>query len=119
MTDTAGGRAGPRSGAADLLLAELRRSGGRALSATELFARVRGRGVDAAAAAGGLAELEAAGRVAVLDHPPPDVHLRGIDLRGVCAVAGPSPEDHDRARRAVEEHWQRFLREFLATHRCG
>lgn len=108
-----------RQGAAESILAELQRAGGRALPATALLARVRSTGVDAAAAARDLAELEAAGRVVVLDHPPPDVHLRGMDLRGVCAVDGSSPEAHARARRAVEEHWQRFLREFIASHRCG
>lgn len=119
MTAGHGTTSDPPAEGAEAILAVLRRADGRALSATELFARLRNVGLDTARAARGLADLEAAGRVVVLDHAPPDVHLRGMDLRGVCAVDEPSPEARDRAHRAVEEHWQRFLRDFLAAHRCG
>lgn len=125
MTGT--GEAGEAAGPAEAILAVLRRTGGRALPAPELLARVRRPGGDGARtdgwdrarADGGLAELEAAGRVVVLDPPPPDVHLRGMDLRVVAAVDGPSPQAQERARRAADERWRLFLRDFLATHRCG
>jgi len=62
-----------------------------------------------------LAELEAARAVLVLAHEAPDRHLEGLDLRVVAAA----PEgDEARAVEAAEAVWSRWLREFLATHRC-
>jgi hypothetical protein len=93
----------------------LRAAPGHALMATELHARLTARGERDA----GLAELERDGRVVVVEHPPPDVHLTNLDLRTVALVTAPGPDATERARVAAEARWAAFLCAYLATHRCG
>jgi hypothetical protein len=100
----------------DLMLAALQHARRHALSATELgvHAGVRGDRLDAL-----LGELEAAGNVVVVEHPSPDIHLAGTDLRTVGAIDEDTPGGKERARLAAEAHWEDSLRSFLASHRCG
>ena len=63
-----------------------------------------------------IAELETAGRVLVLPHAAPDVHLEAADLRVVASVAASGAERE--ARDAADAYWDGWLRIFLATHRC-
>jgi len=63
-----------------------------------------------------LAELERSGRVLIIDHVAPDIHLKSIDLRIVAQV--PPEEDESAAYQTVEALWDEWLRSFLATHRC-
>ena len=95
----------------DAVLAELRSAPGRALSATELAARLGHAGARLEELLG---ELEDERQIVVLAHASPDVHLDGTDLRTVGLVEG----SVDEARRAAEEHWLAFLREWLSSHRC-
>jgi hypothetical protein len=92
---------------------------GHALMATELLARLVARDLTPAAAEAAVADLEQDGRVVIGHHPPPDVHLTTLDLRTVALVAAPGPDAIERARAAGEARWSAFLRDFLATHRCG
>jgi hypothetical protein len=62
-----------------------------------------------------LIELEQEGRVLLVDHPAPDRHLVGTDLRVVGLV---TDSDERSARERVDSVWHAWLREFLATHRC-
>jgi hypothetical protein len=62
-----------------------------------------------------LIELEQEGRVLLVDHPAPDRHLVGTDLRVVGLV---TDSDERSAREQVNSVWHTWLREFLATHRC-
>jgi hypothetical protein len=97
------------------ILAALAESPRPALFVTELTARAdHGSGESFSAA---LAELRGAGQVLVAEHPPPDRHLAGSDLR---IVAGPLPEvDRDAAEQAAEALWREWVTEFTACHRCG
>ena len=65
---------------------------------------------------GALAELERSGRVVIIDHVAPDIHLKSTDLRIVAQV--PPEEDYSAAYQIVEALWEEWLRSFLATHRC-
>jgi hypothetical protein len=62
-----------------------------------------------------LMDLEQEGRVLLVDHPAPDRHLVGTDLRVVGLV---TDSDERSARERVDSVWHSWLREFLATHRC-
>ncbi|HET6449063.1 MAG TPA: hypothetical protein VFG31_08135 [Conexibacter sp.] len=105
--------------AEELLLATLRGAPGGALFATELAAQARAAGFPADAYEPTLAALERDGRALVAPHTPPDVHLRGTDLRVAAAVEPGSPDAVERARVAAEACWDDFVRAFLASHRCG
>lgn len=62
-----------------------------------------------------LDQLAGARRVVVVDHPPFDLHLEGVDLRTVALVEWDgSLSAHERA----ELRWSEMVREFLASHRC-
>ena len=92
----------------------------RALFATELFARLQARGAGASAVADALQALERAGAVQVTRPAPPDPHLAAFDLRMVALVPPelPPAEGAVAAVRAADVLWGRWLREFLASHRC-
>jgi hypothetical protein len=62
-----------------------------------------------------LSELEEAGKVLLVDHPAPDRHLVGVDLRVVGIV---TEVGEQRARERADGVWHAWLRAFLATHRC-
>jgi hypothetical protein len=62
--------------------------------------------------AAALARLVERGEFIIVTKPAPDVHLADADLRIVARVA---PE----AEVAIESTWQRWLRDFLSTHRCS
>jgi hypothetical protein len=67
-----------------------------------------------------LAALEAEGAVVVRDHPCADPHLAGVDLRIVALVEpGVDGDARIRALEGIERTWQRWLAEYLASHRCG
>jgi hypothetical protein len=89
----------------------LQRQPARAMFVTELRhalgGHAEGTSLDAA-----LHALTQSGDLIVVDKPPPDAHLRDIDLR-IVAVATPA------ASEAVETVWRDFVREFLASHRCS
>lgn len=67
-----------------------------------------------------LGELEADGAVIVRDHPCADPHLAGTDLRIVALVEADSGGDAQRqAIEAIDQTWQQWLGEYLASHRCS
>ena len=67
-----------------------------------------------------LGDLEADGAVIVLDYPCADPHLAGTDLRIVALVEpGGKTDARLRAMEGIERTWQRWLGDYLATHRCG
>ena len=72
--------------------------------------------VDLSQVEGALAELQRSGRVLIIDHVAPDIHLESTDLRIVAQV--PPEEDDSAAYQTVEALWDDWLRSFLATHRC-
>jgi hypothetical protein len=64
-----------------------------------------------------LAQLRRQGQVLLADHPPPDRHLTGSDLR---IVAGPlDTVPRATAEQEAEMLWREWLTEFTSTHRCG
>lgn len=82
---------------------------------TELTLAAGGR--DDASFGAALAELRGTGQVLVTEHPPPDRHLAGSDLR---IVAGPVPAvGRVGAEEAAEELWREWVTGFAAGHRCG
>jgi len=64
---------------------------------------------------GTLRELASAGAICIVDHTPPDHHLEGHDLR-IVAVVGST---YAASLESAEEHWRRWLAQFLASHRCS
>lgn len=102
-----------------LVTERLRTARRKTLYTTELFAAGRSAHFADVHIEAAIGELERPGLVVVLNHPPPDVHLEGTDLRTICLVEGTSTEAYERARRNAEAHWQEFLRTFLLSHRCG
>jgi hypothetical protein len=104
----------PQGSVSVRILTALSRSPRPALFATELAVTT---GEADAGFAQALAELRGAGRVLVTEHPPPDRHLAGSDLR---IVAGPVPEvGRASAEEAAEALWREWVTEFAAGHRCG
>ncbi|NJP45321.1 hypothetical protein [Actinacidiphila epipremni] len=103
---------------ADALLTALASAPRRALPATRLAALVRPVGLDAGRFAGALAALAGAGRVAVLEPPPPDPHLAGTDLRVVAAASGTDGAAAADAYLRARQCWDDTLRGILAAHRC-
>lgn len=96
------------------ILTTLSRSARPALFVTELAVQSD---EDDAEFAQALAELRGTGQVLVTEHPPPDRHLVGSDLR---IVAGPLPETgRASAEEAAEALWREWITEFAAGHRCG
>ena len=97
------------------ILAALTRAPRPALFVTELAVRVGdGNGESFAMA---LAGLRGEGQVLVTEHPAPDRHLAGSDLR---IVAGPVPAvGRAGAEEAAEALWREWVTEFAAGHRCG
>lgn len=72
---------------------------------------------DGESLAAAVAELRTQGLVLVAEHPPPDRHLAGSDLR---IVAGPlDAVPRAVAERAAELLWREWLTEFTSSHRCG
>ena len=61
-------------------------------------------------------ELGASGRLLVVPHAPPDLHLEATDLRVIAPI--PEPGGEIAAREAAEAHWSAWLRQFLANHHC-
>lgn len=97
------------------ILATLSRSPRPALFVTELMVQSGGQNDTCFGRA--LAELRGAGQFLVTEHPPPDRHLIGSDLR---IVAGPVPEvGRVSAEEAAEVLWREWVTEFAAGHRCG
>jgi hypothetical protein len=89
-----------------------------ALFVTELSHALQSRdpgGLDAA-----LDRLDEDGVVLIAEHPVPDPHLEGIDLRIVAPVAAdrPKPEAEAAAADAAESLWNKWLASFLSAHRC-
>jgi hypothetical protein len=54
--------------------------------------------------------------VLTVDHPAPDIHLEGTDLRIVARI--PDGENEAVAADAADELWNSWLRAFFSTHRC-
>ncbi|HEY6493818.1 MAG TPA: hypothetical protein VIZ43_11120 [Trebonia sp.] len=110
-----GGAGGPGRCPRAAILAVLARAPRPAMFVTELaLAAGPGSGESLAAA---VAELRGQGRVLVAEHPPPDRHLAGSDLR---IVAGPlDTVPRAVAERAAQSLWREWLTEFTSSHRCG
>jgi hypothetical protein len=72
-----------------------------------------------------LEALETAGRALVREQYCGDPHLVGTDLRIVALVNsrlehnGDQADPLSRATADIEAIWQRWLGDYLATHRCG
>ncbi len=67
-----------------------------------------------------LERLSERGAILITEHPVPDPHLAGIDLRIVAPLAGDRPraEAEALASDAAESLWNRWLASFLSAHRC-
>jgi len=61
-------------------------------------------------------ELSQRRSVLTVDHPAPDIHLEGTDLRIVARI--PDGENEAAAAEAADELWNSWLRAFFSTHRC-
>jgi hypothetical protein len=96
------------------IIEALQRRDPPAAFASELAAAVRP--AEPAEVEDALTELDAIGRIIVMQHAAPDVHLESTDLRVVAHV--PSQGAEHEARDAAEATWDAWLRLFLATHRC-
>jgi hypothetical protein len=99
---------------ADQILAALERREPPAAFVTEVAATLRPP-PPPPAIEDALRELGDQGRVLIASHEAPDVHLEGIDLRVVAALA---ERDERAALTAAESYWSAWLRAFLSTHRC-
>ncbi len=99
------------------MLKVLSRAEPPALFATDLAVRVQDVGDGFTATLGSLASQ---GSVLVTQPPLPDPHLASLDLRIVALVPsdGSSDAATEAALRATQTVWDRWLREFLAGHRC-
>ena len=86
-----------------------------ALFASEISARWEREGRLAAEIEPVLARLQDSGAVMIASHASPDRHLDDLDRRTVAACEG-SPGE---ARLAADRLWNRWLRDFLAMHRCS
>ena len=108
------------SALAESVLAGLAANDPPALFVTELQSRLRSNAADSVPLEDALRRLEQDGAVLVTSPPVPDPHLAGFDLRIVALVPRDlSPADATlAASRATEMVWGRWLREFLASHRC-
>jgi hypothetical protein len=62
--------------------------------------------------AAALQRLVDRGEIIIVSKPAPDIHLADADLR----IAAPVTAD---AGTAIETTWQRWLSDFLSTHRCS
>lgn len=91
-----------------------------ALFATELRRRLQASGADPAGLEDALRQLDRDGSVLVTTPPAPDPHLAALDLRIVALVPRDLPPSDAMlaATRATDVVWGRWLREFLASHRC-
>jgi hypothetical protein len=66
-----------------------------------------------------LQELETSGSIIVRQHFCGDPHLDGADLRVAALLERDSPEDTQAsAIAAIETAWQRWIGDYLASHRC-
>jgi hypothetical protein len=67
-----------------------------------------------------LERLAERGAILIAEHPVPDPHLAGIDLRIVAPLASgcPRPEAEASAAGAAETLWSKWLASFLSSHRC-
>src|SRR5947207_4499266 len=63
-----------------------------------------------------LQELGRQRSVLTVDHPAPDIHLEGTDLRIVARI--PDGENEAVAAEAADLLWNSWLRAFFSTHRC-
>ena len=61
-----------------------------------------------------LDELEAEGAVLVREQYCADPHMAGTDLRIAARVGGPAD-----AIAQIDARWQRWLGDYLASHRCS
>jgi hypothetical protein len=75
---------------------------------------------DSADLANDLEALERRGSILVAEHPVPDPHLQGIDLRIVAPLPGnlPHAEAEAAAAHAAELLWNKWLASLLSSHRC-
>lgn len=65
-----------------------------------------------------LGRLEAEGRVVVQHNFCADPHFADDDLRIVALVSTDGDDPRAAAAHACERRWQRWMAEFLASHRC-
>lgn len=117
MTDAAGqgsaGEVGDRARAR--ILAAMADSPRPAMFVTELALAASAGDGDGFGAA--LEELWRQRQVLLADHPSPDRHLSGIDLR---IVAGPLDKvPWTVAEKEADMLWREWLAEFTSSHRCG
>jgi len=102
------------------LIAAFAQRPGRALFVPELLASLADAGTTDDQVERALAGLERAGVVIVRPHFCGDPHLDGADLR-VAAVVGKAEPDEDAQANAIadiEAAWQRWIGDYLASHRC-
>ena len=101
----------------DEILDVFGRRGNAALFVTELAHALQARERDLDS---GLDRLSEQGAILIAEHPVPDPHLEGIDLRIVAPVPAdrPRPEAEALAAEAAESLWRKWLANFLSSHRC-
>src|SRR5947209_2805539 len=100
---------------ADQIIEVLQRRDPPAAFVTEMAATIRPSRA-AAEIEHTLIDLDAAGRLLVIPHAAPDIHLQAADLRVVAPV--PAFGEEPAALDAAEAFWGAWLRVFLANHRC-
>ena len=101
------------------MVAALRGRNERALFVPELRASLKVMPENEAGFERALSELEAAGTVLVRLHICSDPHLDGADLRVAALLDGRGSGDAEAgAIEAIELVWERWIGEYLATHRC-
>jgi hypothetical protein len=111
-----GNRAEPAESAVQRVVLEALDERSEACFVSSLLSTTRSRGLDNLEAEAALASLARRGRVLVQDNYCADPHLAGVDLRVVAAVEG---DGEAVAAERLVRTWNRWLRDFLANHRCG
>ncbi|HZU04543.1 MAG TPA: hypothetical protein VFB73_01075 [Chloroflexota bacterium] len=107
--------------AAAVVLAALRRAPRRAYFESELAASLRAQGLAPADVAAAIDALAAAGQVLTAEYTCPDPHLPVGGFRLVTALSPDEPPSaaEAAAQARLDTRWEEWLRDFLATHRCG
>lgn len=101
--------------ASDPVLAVLRNRLPEACFSTEVAASL---GADVEQVEEILRELQGGGAVYLEEFSPPDPHFPRLLVASSVDPVLPTPEAQEAARRRVQQAYQRWLREVLATHRC-
>ena len=108
------------SGAKKAVIDILRSRSKKARFVTELAAALGRSNIDKERMEQALFDLQTEGVVMIRDNFCADPHLAGVDLRVVALIGSIDGADPQlSAIREIDSAWDKWLGEYLATHRCG